>query len=113
MRDCEAPFGCQLTFCDDGAQAVELAGVQAFDAVLMDMQMPVLDGVEATRQIKAGGGPNAGAPIIALTANALDHHRAAWAEVGVHAFVSKPIDPRQLIASLAAAASRIGTRRAA
>ncbi len=108
-----APFGCQLTFCDDGAQAVELAGVQAFDAVLMDMQMPVLDGVEATRQIKAGGGPNAGAPIIALTANALDHHRAAWAEVGVHAFVSKPIDPRQLIASLAAAASRIGTRRAA
>jgi CheY-like chemotaxis protein len=79
----------------------------------MDMQMPVLDGLEATRRIKAGGGPNADAPVIALTANALEHHRAAWAEVGVDLFVSKPIDPRQLVACLALAAERAPRRRAA
>jgi len=108
-----APLGCELTFCEDGGKAVELAEVQAFDAILMDMQMPVLDGVEATRRIKAGGGVNAAAPVIALTANALEHHRAAWAEVGVASFVSKPIDPRQLMAALALAASHAAVRRAA
>lgn len=108
-----SPLGCQLTFCDDGAQAVDLAAVQMFDAVLMDMQMPVLDGLEATRRIKGGHGPNALTPVIALTANALDHHRAAWAEVGVHAFVSKPIDPRLLMTSLANAAVEVAARRAA
>jgi len=108
-----APLGCELTFCEDGEKAVELAGVEAFDAILMDMQMPVLDGVEATRRIKAGGGANAGVPVIALTANALDHHRAAWAEVGVDLFVSKPIDPRQLVGCLVQAADRTPNRRAA
>jgi len=108
-----SPTGCRLTFCDDGAQAVELAAVQDFDAILMDMQMPVLDGLEATRRIKAGRGPNAATPVIALTANALDHHRAAWAEVGVRAFVSKPIDPRELFTVLANAARAAGARRAA
>jgi len=108
-----APLGCEMTFCEDGGKAVELAGLQEFDAILMDMQMPVLDGVEATRRIKAEGGVNGATPVIALTANALEHHRAAWAEVGVDSFVSKPIDPRQLVASLALAASRAGVRRAA
>jgi two-component system, sensor histidine kinase len=108
-----APLGCEMTFCEDGGKAVELAGLQEFDAILMDMQMPVLDGVEATRRIKAEGGVNGATPVIALTANALEHHRAAWAEVGVDSFVSKPIDPRQLMASLALAASRAGVRRAA
>ncbi|MDZ4375712.1 MAG: ATP-binding protein [Phenylobacterium sp.] len=107
-----APMGCRLTFCEDGGKAVEIAEVQAFDAILMDMQMPVLDGLEATRRIKAGGGPNARVQVIALTANALEHHRAAWAAVGVEAFVSKPIDPRLLLASLAQAAMR-ASRRAA
>jgi signal transduction histidine kinase/CheY-like chemotaxis protein len=108
-----APLGCELTFCDDGGRAVELARVEAFDAILMDMQMPVLDGVEATRRIKADGGPNATVPVIALTANALEHHRVAWAEVGVDLFVSKPIDPRQLVGCLVQAADRTPNRRAA
>jgi len=108
-----APLGCEITFCEDGEKAVELAGVEAFDAILMDMQMPVLDGLEATRRIKAGGGANASVPVIALTANALDHHRAAWAEVGVDLFVSKPIDPRQLVGCLVQAADRTSSRRAA
>lgn len=108
-----APMGCEITFCEDGAKAVEMAGLEAFDAILMDMQMPVLDGVEATRRIKAGGGPNASVPVVALTANALEHHRAAWAEVGVDLFVSKPIDPRQLVGCLVQAADRTPNRRAA
>jgi signal transduction histidine kinase/ActR/RegA family two-component response regulator len=108
-----APLGCALTFCEDGAQAVEAAMLRPFDAILMDMQMPVMDGVEATRRIKAGGGPNAGAPIIALTANALDHHRAEWASVGVRSFVSKPIDPRELVGALAEAARGAQVSRAA
>lgn len=107
------PLGCRLTFCDDGEKAVDLAGVQEFDAILMDMQMPVLDGLEATRRIKGGLGANRTTPVIALTANALEHHRAAWAELGVHEFVSKPIDPRHLITALAEAATAAAGRRAA
>lgn len=108
-----APLGCRLTFCEDGEKAVDLAGVQEFDAILMDMQMPVLDGLEATKRIKGGLGINRATPVIALTANALEHHRAAWAEVGVHDFVSKPIDPRQLASALLAAAAVAAERRAA
>ncbi|PZQ65357.1 MAG: hybrid sensor histidine kinase/response regulator [Phenylobacterium zucineum] len=108
-----APSGCQLTFCEDGAQAVEVAQVQAFDAILMDMQMPVMDGVEATRRIKAAAGPNARTPVIALTANALEHHRAEWATVDVQVFVSKPIEPQELFAALAQAGRSAAARRAA
>ena len=96
-----APLGCRVTFCEDGAQAVELAAREVFDVILMDMQMPVMDGLEASRRIRArnGGGP----PIVALTANALDHHRAAWAAIGVDGFVSKPIAPADLYTALTTA----------
>ena len=96
-----APLGCRVTFCEDGAQAVELVAREVFDVILMDMQMPVMDGLEASRRIRVqdGGGP----PIVALTANALDHHRAAWAAVGVDGFVSKPIAPADLYTALTTA----------
>jgi len=93
------PHGCRLTLVENGAQAVEAAGVEVFDAILMDMQMPVMDGLEATRRIRAGG-PNAATPVIALTANAMDVHRAAWDSAGVHAFLTKPIDPALLARTL-------------
>ena len=72
--------------------------------------MPVMDGLEASRTIRQGAGMNAGTPIIALTANALDHHRAAWAEAGVAVFLTKPVDPRALTAALLAAASQSAAR---
>ena len=96
------PHGCRLTLVENGAEALEAASGQRFDAILMDMQMPVMDGLEATRRIRAGE-VNRATPVIALTANALDMHRAAWDAAGVHAFLTKPIDPVTLAATLAQA----------
>jgi CheY-like chemotaxis protein len=107
------PLGCRLTMVENGAEAVAAASVEPFDVILMDMQMPVMDGLEAARTIRQGQGLNSGATIVALTANALDHHRAAWAQAGVETFLTKPIDPRALTAALIAAASATEARRAA
>jgi len=96
------PHGCRLTLVENGAEAVEAAAAEPFDAILMDMQMPVMDGLEAARRIR-GGGTNGATPVIALTANALDTHRAAWEAAGVHAFLTKPIDPEMLARTLAGA----------
>ena len=105
------PLGCRLTMVENGREALDAAGVEAFDVILMDMQMPVMDGLEAARAIRQGSGPNADTAIVALTANALDHHRAAWAEAGVETFLTKPVDPRALTAALLAAASGRPERR--
>lgn len=94
------PHGCRLTFAENGLEAVEAAETARFDAILMDMQMPVMDGLEASRLIRAKG-VNRQTPIIALTANAMDIHRAAWTEVGADAFLTKPIDPAVLARTLA------------
>ena len=100
------PLGCRLTMAENGRLALDAAEAEAFDVIIMDMQMPVMDGLEAARAIRAGSGPNATTPIMALTANALDHHRAAWAQAGVETFLTKPIDPRALTAALLGAAGR-------
>ena len=88
--------GAQVTRAWDGAQAVEAfraAAPFAFDAVLMDMQMPKMDGCEAARAIRALDRPDAGAtPIIAVTANAFAEDVAATAAAGMDAHISKPID---------------------
>jgi len=96
------PHGCRLTLVENGAEALAAASEQRFDAILMDMQMPVMDGLEATRRIRAGE-MNAATPVVALTANALDVHRSAWDAAGVHAFLTKPIDPVLLASTLAQA----------
>ncbi len=96
------PHGCRLTLVENGAEALEAAAEARFDAILMDMQMPVMDGLEATRRIREGA-VNGDTPVIALTANALDSHRAAWDAVSVHAFLTKPIDPVLLARTLAEA----------
>ncbi len=107
------PHGCRLTLVENGAEALEAASVERFDAVLMDMQMPVMDGLEATRRLRSHP-LNGDTPVIALTANALDTHKTAWDQVGVHAFLTKPIDPVMLAATLAqaCAADRTKSRKA-
>ena len=79
----------------DGQQAVELARSQRFDLILMDMQMPRLDGVQATRLIRAMPG-HARTPIVAITASAFDADRAACIAAGMDDFIAKPVEPEVL-----------------
>jgi CheY-like chemotaxis protein/HPt (histidine-containing phosphotransfer) domain-containing protein len=93
-----------LVFADDGRSAVDLFARGRFDLVLMDMQMPVMDGLEATRAIRAleqkeGRPPT---PVVALTANARPEDIAASRLAGCDAHLSKPISRRQLLAALEA-----------
>jgi len=99
------PLGWAWTMAENGAEAVELCQTRPFDVIVMDMQMPVMDGLVATRAIRAGRGPNQATPIVALSANAMDHHRKAWADIGVDDFLTKPVDPEALITTLAYKAS--------
>ncbi len=98
------PLGAEVTIVGDGREAVEALAVQPFDVVLMDMQMPVMGGLEATRAIRAAGGPNANVPILALTANVLEAHQEACREAGMSGHISKPIDARFLLTSVLSAA---------
>jgi signal transduction histidine kinase/ActR/RegA family two-component response regulator len=94
------PMGWAWTMADNGETAIELCHSRKFDVILMDMQMPGIDGITATRHIRAERGPNQLTPIIALTANAMDYHKKAWAEVGVYDFLTKPIEPELLLSTL-------------
>ena len=84
-----------------GAQAFAASGPGEFDAILMDIRMPVLDGLETTRQIRAMDRPDAKTvPIIAMTANAFEEDERASAEAGMNAHLSKPIEPDRLFDTL-------------
>ncbi|HVZ28903.1 MAG TPA: ATP-binding protein [Asticcacaulis sp.] len=94
------PMGWAWTMADNGEAAIELCHQRKFDVILMDMQMPGIDGITATRNIRSERGPNQLTPIIALTANAMDYHKKAWAEVGVYDFLTKPIEPDWRVGTL-------------
>jgi len=89
--------GCVVTTVQDGEEAVAVAGADAFDLILLDIRMPRLDGFEAAIRIRAGGGPSAAAPMIALTADAGDEERAHAAKAGMDDFITKPIDANRLL----------------
>jgi len=94
-----AALGLAIETATDGAEAVELACRNRYDAILMDMQMPQLDGLEATRQIRRLEG-YASVPIIALTANAFAGDRDRCIEAGMNDFVAKPVDPEVLFRTI-------------
>ncbi|MBM3961849.1 MAG: response regulator [Planctomycetes bacterium] len=84
-------IGCQPTFAVDGKQAVQLAQQAEFELILMDCQMPELDGNGATRAIRALGGRHAQVPILALTANSMPEDREACLKAGMDEFLTKPV----------------------
>jgi len=89
--------GCEVVTAGDGRAAVDAAGRERFDLVLMDIQMPVLDGIEAARQIRSLPAPRGAVPIVALTANALPSWRAQCVAAGMDDFLVKPLDRAALL----------------
>ena len=95
-------FGCSITIAANGQRACELLQIQQFDLVLMDCQMPVMDGFDATRNIRRheqiNGLPRT--PIIALTANAIEGDREKCLQAGMDDYITKPIKPELLLDKL-------------
>jgi CheY-like chemotaxis protein len=84
--------GRRTTMAENGQEAVEAALDQRFDLIIMDVNMPVMDGLAATRLIREGGGANAETPIIVLSASARSEDHAAGLVAGADAYLNKPID---------------------
>jgi CheY-like chemotaxis protein len=106
-----AHLGHTPRFAHDGRSAVQAAQDEDFDAVLMDLHMPELDGIGATRAIRALPGSRAGLPIVALTADAFADTRARCLEAGMNDFLSKPVTLdalAQVLARALAATAALG-----
>ncbi len=89
-------MGCQVECASDGQEAVRRAREGEFDLILMDLRMPSMDGLEATRTIRSEESEGQHIPIIALTANAFASDREACLEAGMDDFLVKPLQPEQL-----------------
>jgi CheY-like chemotaxis protein len=93
-------MGCKATFCENGQIAVDAAQREVFDLVLMDVHMPVMDGLTATRIIRAMPGPMGEVPIIVLTADVMNDAKEQAMAAGVNDFVTKPVQIGQLQAAM-------------
>ena len=96
-------FDCTCESANDGAEALEAARSGRFDLILMDIKMPRMDGVTATREIRKLKGEAGRAPIIALTANADPDEVREYLAAGMQGVVEKPIKPERLLEALDAA----------
>ncbi len=86
-------MGLDVTVANNGKEAVDLALSENFDVILMDMQMPEMDGIEATEMLRSIGYEK---PIIALTANVMAQHQSQFEQAGCNGFLAKPIDRHRL-----------------
>jgi signal transduction histidine kinase/DNA-binding response OmpR family regulator len=96
-----ARAGARADIAGNGLEAIEAMRSRPYDIVLMDMRMPDLDGLEATRRIRELGGAPSQVPIVALTANATQEDRRRCLEAGMNDFMAKPIDANDLIQKIA------------
>jgi signal transduction histidine kinase/CheY-like chemotaxis protein len=95
MRTLEM-LGCSVTLVDDGKKAAEAVLAGQFDLVLMDCQMPIMDGFDATREIRGREPPGRHTPVIAMTASSADADRERGKQAGMDDFVTKPVNVEQL-----------------
>ena len=92
------PLGCHTVVVENGQDAISLLGKESFHLVLMDLQMPVMDGIETTRRLREGeaGERAREIPVVALTAHVEDADREACLGVGMNDFMTKPLKPELL-----------------
>jgi PAS domain S-box-containing protein len=98
-------MGAHVEIAEDGASGVA-AAQRGFDLILMDIQMPGMDGIEATRRIRAQDGEIGRTPILAMTANAMAHQQAGYLAAGMNGAIAKPLSPAALIQTIALALER-------
>lgn len=101
--------GHVITAAENGQIAVDAAATQRFDLIIMDVNMPVMDGLTATRTIRDGSGPNRDTPVVVLSASARSEDHQAGLDAGADAYLNKPID----FAALAGLMGRVGGGREA
>jgi len=94
------PYGVEIAEAENGEQTLDLLARQAFNLVLLDVHMPVMDGPETIRRIRASGAAWANVAVIALTADAMAGDREKLIALGMNGYVSKPIDQRELISEI-------------
>ena len=99
LKSLEA-LGAEAETADSGEAAIAAAMRGGYDLILMDVNMPGMDGLEATRRIRALASPQADVPIVALTADVMTHHQAAYHAAGMNGFVPKPFSPSQLLSEI-------------
>lgn len=100
IRDLLRASGYTIIEATDGRQGVELAKAQKPDLILMDIQMPVIDGFEATRILKADGGTK-DIPVVALTAYAMQGDEEKMRKAGCDGYIAKPIDTKEFLKMVA------------
>jgi signal transduction histidine kinase/FixJ family two-component response regulator len=101
-----ATLHTEIAEAANGAEALDLLAARTFDVVLLDVHMPVMDGCEAIRRIRASGQPWRNLPVIALTADAMEGDRERFVAMGMTDYIAKPIDRRLLLNAIHAATSR-------
>jgi CheY-like chemotaxis protein len=106
------PFGVTVIEAENGREALDLLAMRTIDLVLLDVHMPVMDGIETLKHIRASAEPWSTIPIIALTADAMSGDRENLLARGMDGYLSKPIDKADLIAEINAimGSSAIGAK---